>query len=392
VKRLEGIPGFSIDRVAAQAERDQAQIDAAAGEEPVLRLENLDTDLQPPAVAIAATERAIRLDQANSYLPFTGSAELRAAVARHLGRQSGQAYHPDSEIVITSGGTEGMFDSLLTLTDPGDEVILTDPTYAGMTNRVRLAGAIPRLVPFLIEDGAWRLDRAALRAAANERTRVVFLMNPSMPSGAVLDAEDWAEVAELCRERSLWLLYNAAMERILFDGRPCIHPASLPGMRERTLIVGSVSKEYRMIGWRIGWVAGPASVLADVARVHTYNVVTPTGIAQAAAAAALDSDPKEVAECVVEWQRRRDAILEELKGLPAIKPAGGWSMLLDVSAFGHDSFTASRLLLEKGRIAATPMRYWGDKNGDRFVRLVYSKEPLARLAGLRERVLRALQP
>ena len=99
-----------------------------------------------------------------------------------------------------------------------------------------------------------------------------------------------------------------------------------------------------------------------------------------------------MAECVAEWQRRRDAILEELKDLPVIKPAGGWSMLLDVSAFGHDSFTASRLLLEKGRIAATPMRYWGDRNGDRFVRLVYSKEPVGRLVGLRERVLRALQP
>jgi aspartate/methionine/tyrosine aminotransferase len=392
VKRLEGIPGFSIDRVAAEAERAEARIDPAEGEEQVLRLENLDTDLAPPAVAVAATEQAIRLDQANSYLPFIGSADLRGAVARHLGRQSGQRYDPESEVVITSGGTEGMFDSLLTLTDPGDEVILTDPTYAGMTNRVRLAGAVPRLVPFVIEGGAWRLDLEALRAAVNDRTRAVFLMNPSMPSGAVLDAEEWAEVARLCSERSLWLLYNAAMERILFDGRPCIHPASLPGMRERTLTIGSVSKEYRMIGWRIGWVVGPASVLTDVAKVHTYNVVTPTGIAQAAAAAALDADPQDVAECVVEWQRRRDVILEELKDLPAIKPAGGWSLLLDVSSFGHDSFTASRLLLERGRVAATPMRYWGDRNGDRYVRLVYSKEPVARLAGLRERVLRALQP
>src|SRR2546423_2608896 len=130
VRRLAGIPGFSIDRVAA-----------AAGNDPeVLRLENLDTDLAPPAAAISATQAALASDEANSYLPFTGTLELRAAVADHLRRQTGHSYGLD-EVLITCGGTEGMFDALLATTDPGDEVILTDPTYAGMINRVRLAGA-----------------------------------------------------------------------------------------------------------------------------------------------------------------------------------------------------------------------------------------------------------
>jgi aspartate/methionine/tyrosine aminotransferase len=217
-------------------------------------------------------------------------------------------------------------------------------------------------------------------------------MNPSMPSGAVLTEAEWEEIARLCRERSLWLLYNAAMERILFDGRACLHPAALPGMRERTLVIGSVSKEYRMIGWRIGWVAGPAEVMADVARVHIYNVVAPTGISQTAAAAALRAGPDDVASAVAEWQRRRDCVLEELRGLPVIPPHGGWSLLLDVRALGHDSFGASRLLLERGRIAATPMRDWGERNGEGFVRFVYSNEPVSRLRGLRARVERALRP
>ena len=112
-------------------------------------------------------------------------------------------------------------------------------------------------------------------------------MNPSMPSGGMLDAGDWAVVAELCRRHDLWLLYNAAMERILYDGRPYLHPASLPGMRERTLTVGSVSKEYRMIGWRTGWIVGPAAVMAAVAKVGIYNVVTGVGIGQPGALAAL---------------------------------------------------------------------------------------------------------
>jgi aspartate/methionine/tyrosine aminotransferase len=380
VGRLHGIPGFSIDRVAA-----------AAGSDPdVLRLENLDTDLAPPAAAIEATRRALTDDNANSYLPFTGTRPLRQAVATHLQTLSSYPYEAE-DVVITAGGTEGMLDTLLATTDPGDEVVLTDPTYAGMIWRVHLVGAAARLVPFMQVNNEWRLDLQPLREAVTERTRALFLMNPSMPSGAVLTEEEWRAVISLCLERSLWLIYNAAMERILFDGRKLIHPATFPGMPERTIIVGSVSKEYRMIGWRIGWVAGPPSIIPDIARVHIYNVVTATGIAQAGAVAALNSPAEDFAACVAEWQRRRDTVIEQLAGYPVVSAAGGWSMLLDVGSLGYDSFTASRLLLEKGKVAATPMRDWGKQNSDQFVRLVFSNEPVHRLSNLRERVGTALK-
>lgn len=378
-RRLDGIPGFSIDRVAAQA-----------GDDPeVLRLENLDTDLRPPAAAVAATRAALDSDEANSYLPFTGTHALRQAVADHVARLSGRPYTVE-DVVITCGGTEGMFDALLAVTDPGDEVVLTDPTYAGMIYRVALAGGVPKLVPFVRDGHRWRLDLDALFDAVNERTRALFLMNPSMPSGAVLDAETWGAIARLCVERDLWLIYNAAMERILYDGHPYIHPASLEGMRKRTLTVGSVSKEYRMIGWRVGWVVGPQAAIADVARAHIYNVVTPTGIAQAGALAALRVPETEVQVAVAQWQRRRDVVVEQLKNFSVCSAAGGWSLLLDVGQMGLGSFEASKRLLERGKVAATPMRDWGKVNGDRFVRLVFSNEPAARLGQLRERVGRAL--
>ena len=154
VKRLEDIPGFNIDRVAA-----------AAGDDPdVLRLENLDTDIPPPAAAIEATREAIGTDDANSWLPFTGRDDLKDAVAAFIERRGGPRYDGRREIVITGGEGEAMLDALFCLTDPGDEVILTDPTYAGMLNRVRLVGAVPRLVPLVVVDGAWRLDLDALRA------------------------------------------------------------------------------------------------------------------------------------------------------------------------------------------------------------------------------------
>ena len=377
VRRLAGIPGFSIDRVAA-----------AAGNDPeVLRMENLDTDLAPPVAAIAATRAAVGRDDDNSYLPFIGQTALREAVAQRLTQQTGNGYGVEN-VVITAGGTEGMFDALLATTDPGDEVVLTDPTYAGMTYRVRLAGGIPKLAPFVAHASEWRLDLDALHAAVNHKTRALFIMNPAMPSSAVLNAEEWQAIANLCQQHDLWLLYNAAMERILFDNRPFIHPASLAGMAERTITVGSVSKEFRMIGWRIGWIAGPRTIMDDLARVHIYNVVTATGISQAGALAALQAPEESFKSCVAEWQRRRDTVNEQLHGFPMISAAGGWSQLVNVKELGHDSFTASKLLLEKGKIAATPMRDWGEKNGDQFVRLVFSNEPAERLQTLSERVAR----
>ncbi len=141
-----------------------------------------------------------------------------------------------------------------------------------------------------------------------------------------------------------------------------------------------------MIGWRVGWVLGPPGVMADVAKVGIYNVVTPVGLTQKAAAAALNAPAGDLAAAVAEWQRRRDVVVEELRGEALIQAAGGWSMLLDVGALGLDSFTASDRLLDRGKIAATPMRHWGQLNGDRFVRLVFSNEPTWRLAGLGKRV------
>jgi aspartate/methionine/tyrosine aminotransferase len=380
VKRLAGIPGFSIDRVA----------DAAGDDPDVLRLENLDTDLAPPQTAIDATRAAVGRDEDNSYLPFTGRLELREAVARRLSAGTGGGYDANRNVVITAGGTEGMFDALLASVDPGDEVILTDPTYAGMIYRVKLAGAMPVLVPFRVVDNAWRLDLDALRDAITGRTRAMFLMNPSMPSSAVLTREEWDAVAELCRAHDLWLIYNAAMERILFGGREVIHPAALDGMRERTITVGSVSKEYRMIGWRVGWVVAPAGIIDDIALAHIYNVVTPPGVTQMGAAAALDSPPEDFAACVREWERRHDAVIGQLADYPLIPAAGGWSLLMEVGKLELDSFTASQLLLEKGKIAATPMRDWGEQNSDQYVRLVFSNEPVERLATLGVRVKKAL--
>jgi aspartate/methionine/tyrosine aminotransferase len=378
-RRLDDIPGFNIDKVAA-----------AAGDDPdVLRLENLDTDVRPHPAAIEATRAALDEDDANSWLPFNGREDLKAAVADLVARRGGPVYDPRREIVITCGEGEAMLDALLCLTDPGDEVILTDPTYAGMLNRVRLAGAEPRLVPLHSDTGEWRLDLDALRAAVSGRTRVVFLNNASFPTGWVASAEEWDAVARLCAEHDLWLLYWSGFEAVLYDGREVLHPAALPGMRDRTVTVGAPSSEQRMIAWRIGWVVMPTELGDLLSRAQIYNGLVASGFAQIGTRVALEQGDDDVAAACAEWQRRRDEMLRQLDGLPVVSPHGAWAALLDCDALGVDPAELSRRLLEQ-RVAATPMSGWGGEVAARRLRFVFSNEPVERLALLGERTRAAL--
>lgn len=378
VSRLEGIPGFNIDRVAAAAGNDPA----------ILRMENLDTDLRPPAEAIEATKDAIDTYDGNSWLPFTGRDDLKEAVADLIERRGGPRYDGRREVVITSGEGTAILDALFCLTDPGDEVVLTDPTYAGMINRVRLVGAVPRLAPLRVSDGEWRLDLAALRASVTDATRVIFIHNAGFPAGWVVSDEEWEAIASLCRERELRLLYWGVYESVLFDGRPIRLPSALPGMRDRTVTIGS-ALEKRMIGWRVGWVVAPGDLVNDVSRVAIYNDLVPSGFAQVGARVALGASDEDHAAANAEWQRRRDETMRQLSGLPAVSAGGGWSLLLDVAALGLDCVEVSNRLLEH-QVAATPMRGWGGEVADRHVRFVFSREPVERIALLGNRVRAAL--
>ena len=382
--RLAGMTGIGVDKMGDLAD--------AAGGADVLRLENLDTDVPPHPAAAEATRRAIVDDASNSYLPFVGQTRLRRAVAAHVARLSGAPCDGERNVIISAGGLSGILNVLLALVDTGDEVVVTDPTYVGLINRVRLAGGVPRLVPFVRDRGGWTLDRDALRLAVTRKTRAFLLMSPSMPSGGVLTREDWLAVADIVRERRLWLIHDTAMQRILFDGRTVVDPAGLPGMAERTITVGSASKELRLIGWRVGWIAAPEPLVPDIGLVSMGNVVVPVGIAQTAAAVALEAGDEDVARATATWQARRDLILRELEGLPVLRPAGGWSLLVDGAPLGLTGVEMSRRLFDQARIAATPMEGWGEVNGARLLRLVFANEPVERLRGIGDKARRAWSP
>ncbi len=382
VSRLRHITRIGVEQMGELADGlDDAE---------VLRLENLDTDILPPPSAVRYTKDATEDDDANSYLPFLGLDALRKAAAALVSRQSGRSYDWKTECVISAGGLSGILNTLLAVLEPGDEVLLTDPTYVGLINRVRLAGGIPRFVPLTPSDRGWRLDLDALRHIDPGTISAALLMSPSMPTGAVFTHQEWQALTAFCDSADCWLINDAAMERILFDGRSVIHPASFARMRSKVITVGSASKEYRMIGWRVGWIVGPAAIVADIARVSISNVVCQTGIAMGAVATAIEDADDGIARSVDELQARRDLLLDELADFDVIPPHGGWSFLVDVSSLGFDGPGASRRLLERGKIAATSMVNWGGTHCADYVRVVFSNEPVMRLRGIGERFRRSL--
>jgi aspartate/methionine/tyrosine aminotransferase len=378
VSRLRDIPGIGVDAIGDAA-------DAAADPE-LLRLENLDTDIRPPAVALAATHAAVDDDAANSYLPFQGHRSLRAAAAAHVGRICGRSYDPDTECVSVAGGLNGILNTLLATVEPGQEVVLCDPIYAGLVNRVRLAGGVTRFVTAEPSADGWTIDADELAGAVGPRTAAVLMMGPAMPTGLVSDDRHWSALAAACERHDAWLIYDAAMERIRFDGLRPSHPAAHDGLAARTITVGSAAKELRLIGWRVGWVTGPADILADIRLVGLTNVVCQVGLAQDAVAAALDAPDADadVAAATAQWHQRCDLVLDQLAAYPVVAPAGGWSLLIDARPLGLTPGELSRLLFDRGRVAATPMTGWGPA-GEHYLRIVFANEPPERLASLGDR-------
>ena len=375
--RLKHLPEFSIQEYHQGENLDPE----------VLKLDTVETDLLPPFGVIESTKQALFQQEFNTYLPVTGKESLRKAIALKITNQTNKSYHPD-QVIITNGATEAMLDVLLAVTNPGDEVLLTDPTHSGMIHRVSMLGAIPKLIPFRNTTGNWRLDLDYLKKSISPVTKALFLMNPSMPSGAVLNLKEWQTIAKICIENKIWLIYNAAMERILFENHKVIHPCTLEGMENQTIILGSVSKEHRMVGWRIGWMVGPENVVVNLAKAHIYNVITPPGANQNGALTALQESSNSFKTVLEEWEKRRDIVGEQLKHYSMIPAAGGWSQLLDVSNLGMDAKAAAKQLYHMGKVAVTPMNHWGLQNGSQFIRIVFSNESVERLSTLGERFFR----
>ncbi|MHB1653042.1 MAG: pyridoxal phosphate-dependent aminotransferase [Desulfitobacteriaceae bacterium] len=359
----------------------------------VIYLESGDTNLTPELHIVEATKEAVGKVEYNTYVPFQGLPVLRNAVSQRMQEDYGLSYDPETEIVITAGGTEGMLDALLATVGPGDDVLMFDPVYTGMMNRVRLTGATPVLAP-LVEARGWHMDLAAIESKLSVKTKAIFFVSPNSPTGTVFNRQELEFLAKLAKERNLVVIYNAVFDKIVFDGEIQFNIATLPDMRERTLIVGSVSKNYGMSGWRVGWVAGPKNLMAEVSRIHTSNTAVASPASQVGAAVALTGPQEWIKERVLVFKNRQNAILNILKEaepyLISVQAEGGWTFLVDHRPVTPSSYEFAEFLLKEARVAVTPMKDWGTGLGEGHVRIVFAKNEEAELQEAAYRIVEAV--
>lgn len=322
-------------------------------------------DLDSPASLLADVSKAV-LAGDNQYPPALGLPALRDAVAAHQRRRYGLVYEPAGsagsagEVLVTTGATEALASAFLALTGPGDEVVAFDPCYDAYPAGARLSGARLVAVPLVPDaDGRFALDPDALRAAVTPRTRVLVLNTPHNPAGTVFTRAELATIAEICAARDLTVVTDEVYEHLTYDGAEHVTIAALPGMRERTLTISSAGKTFNVTGWKVGWVCGPARLVAAVAAVKqwlTYASGTPY---QAALARALDTAEEWAAGLRQTLREGRDLLAGGLTraGLRPYRAEAGYFLQADIRPLGlghEDGARFCRELPERAGVVAIP--------------------------------------
>ncbi|NED94333.1 pyridoxal phosphate-dependent aminotransferase [Phytoactinopolyspora alkaliphila] len=350
-----------------------------------------DTD-GPQLILDAATE-AIHSGE-NQYPPGPGVPELRAAVAHHQKRFYGIEADADSEILITAGATEAIASTILALCEPGDEVVTFEPYYDSYAASIALAGARRRTVRLRAPD--FRFDDDELRAAFTDRTRVVLLNSPHNPTGKVFSRAELELVARLAVEHDAVVVTDEVYEHLAFDARPHIPMTTLPGMAERTVTISSAGKTFSVTGWKIGWLHGPAELVAAARAVKQFLTYVSGGPFQRAVASALGLGDDFYAGLTAGMQAKRDLLCAGLRtaGFDVFPTSGTYFVITDVASLGYDDGVDFCLRLpERAGVAAVPVSvFCDDKAAARtLVRFAYCKrdevlaEAVDRLARLRSR-------
>ena len=337
-------------------------------------------DFPAPADLKRAAAAAIN-DDVNQYAVTWGAKDFREAISDKTRWFLGLEYDPEREITVTCGSTEGMIAAMMATVDPGEEVVIFEPFYENYAPDAILSGATPRYVPLRAPD--WTFDPDELRAAFNPRTKAVILCNPNNPTGKVFTREEMEFIASLCREFDALCFTDEIYEHILYprEDREVEHisMAQLEGMKERTLVVNSMSKTYSVTGWRVGYVLAPADITSAVRKVHDFLTVGAAAPLQRAGAYALRMPPEYYEELGREYRRRRDLLLPVLEdvGFKVFRPDGAYYVMTDISAFGFaDDLEFTRHLIQKIGVACVPGSsfYSRPELGARQVRFCFCKK------------------
>ncbi|ONI88911.1 hypothetical protein ALI22I_17605 [Saccharothrix sp. ALI-22-I] len=327
----------------------------------------------PPEDAVSAATAALAAGL-HQYGPPAGLPELRAAVARLAGPARNWALDPEAEVTITCGATEAIMVALLTVTDPGDEVLVIEPFFELYPGMVTIAGAIPK--PVRLTGPDWRLDLDAVRAALTPRSRAVLLNTPHNPTGRVFDDAELTGLLRLCAEHDLVLITDEVYEHFVYKG---LHssPAADPAHRARTIVVGSLSKSFRMTGWRIGYCLAEPGLTEGLRRVHERTTVGASHPLQRGAAV-LSQRHLADRESL---RSMRDEMAARLTGLgfEVSLPEGGWFALAHIGGLAAGSTRlAHRLVREAGVLVAPGSAFFADRaDGEEWIRVTFARDPAA---------------
>lgn len=373
---------WPAQRMQSQQGKSFGMFEAAAGltaqGADIIHLEFGRPSFDTPSHIKEATKQALDMGIVH-YGDLAGDAELRERLAVKLADFNHLSYSPD-EIVVTNGLTQASMAVFEAGVDPGDHVLMTDPFYPQHPSKVALVGGDTTTVPLVAEDN-WRIDGDLLEAAIGPRTSMLCLINPANPVGRVFSQEELETVAEAAMRHDLVVVTDEVYEYITYDDATHLSVGAIDGMRDRTISLFAFTKAYAMDGWRIGYAAGPAHLMADVKRVTMNQTTHPNVFAQRGALAAADGPHSVVTDMVEEDKRRRDLLcsrLDAMEGISCPKPEGTIYAFPDVRGLGMASNDLAMLILERAHVAVESGSFYGAQ-GEGHLRLCFGSEPIERI-------------
>ncbi len=344
--------------------------DIAATMEDVISLGIGEPDFDTPAPIVEAGIAALQRG-ATHYTSNSGLIELRQALVAHIQKLYGLNYDPAHEILVTVGVSEALYVAMAALLDPGDEIIFAEPCFVAYEPTAVMVGAVPVAIPTTPETG-FQLTAEMIEATITEKTKVLFLASPNNPTGAVINRERLTAIAALAEKYNLVVISDEIYDRLVY-GVEHVCFASLPGMRERTIVLQGFSKAYAMTGWRVGYMVGPEMLVAEMRKLHQYLIMSAPTVSQWAALKALEVGEPFVQEMHARYERRRKLIVGGLNdiGLMCIEPHGAFYAFPCIQSTGLDDNTFAERLLQEERVAVIPGRVFGP-SGAGFVRMSYA--------------------
>lgn len=305
------------------------------------------------------------------YTSNSGLKELRTEVSEYIKRTQGVSYDPLKEIFITVGGSEAIDLALRAMIDPGDEVLIPQPSYVSYEPCAILADATPVIIE-LKEENQFRLTAEEVLEKVTDKTKILVLPFPNNPTGAVMEKEDLEKIAAVVREKDLYIISDEIYGELTYNGKH-VSIVSLPSMKERTILINGFSKAYAMTGWRLGYACGPEAIMTQMVKIHQFAIMCAPTTSQYAAVEALKNGDEDVKMMREQYNHRRRYLLNEFKriGLPCFEPYGAFYVFPCIKKFGMTSDDFCTRLLKEEKLAVVPGTAFGDC-GEGYIRISYA--------------------